>query len=196
MDLRDQLLQKLVTPQADTRFGDPYLVGTTARETGLQAHEVEEALWALVSDGLVYLSKAGQGSGTDNWRWLASQLGIRVATSGVGAWEPRDPTRYLQRLKKAAPDLDEAAFNYVQEALRAFNARCFLATSVMLGVASEQVFGRLASAFTRPPQRSRPLGQAAVQSEHHVLQTLRRVSQASRTSAEEPTAGSRRRAHA
>lgn len=36
---------------------------------------------------------------------------------------------------------------YVTEALRSFNARCYLASSVMLGVAAEQVFGRLAKAF-------------------------------------------------
>jgi hypothetical protein len=36
---------------------------------------------------------------------------------------------------------------YVTEALRSFNARCSLASSVMLGVAAEQVFGRVAEAF-------------------------------------------------
>lgn len=36
---------------------------------------------------------------------------------------------------------------YVREALRAFNARCYLACSVMLGVASEQAFRGLAEAF-------------------------------------------------
>lgn len=149
MDLREQLLQQLVTPQAETRFGDPYLVAQVAHARGVMAHEVEEELWGLLSDGLAYISKNGQGSGTDNWSWRASRLGVAVATGSVGAWEPRDPTRYLQRLKTAAPDLDEAAINYVREALRAFNARCYLATSVMLGVASEQVFGRLASAFVR-----------------------------------------------
>jgi hypothetical protein len=35
---------------------------------------------------------------------------------------------------------------YVTEALRSFNARCFLASSVMLGVA-EHVFGQVAEAF-------------------------------------------------
>ena len=39
------------------------------------------------------------------------------------------------------------ALTYFEEALRAFNARCYLASSVMLGVAAEQVFGRLAAAF-------------------------------------------------
>lgn len=39
------------------------------------------------------------------------------------------------------------AITYVAEALRAFNARCYLATSVMLGVASESVINRLGRAI-------------------------------------------------
>jgi hypothetical protein len=39
--------------------------------------------------------------------------------------------------------VDDVAVRYVEEALRAFNARCYLATSVMLGVASERVVNLL-----------------------------------------------------
>ncbi|GAA4756468.1 hypothetical protein GCM10023328_45300 [Modestobacter marinus] len=112
---------------------------------GCRAHQASEALWALVGDGLAYLDRAGQGSGTDNWRWRASALGIKVAAGG--GWEPRDPTGYLKRLRERAPSMDVATLRYVEEALGAFNARCFLATSVMLGVASESAFGHLAQAF-------------------------------------------------
>ena len=113
---------------------------------GCRAHQASEVLWALVGDGLAYLDRAGQGSGTDNWRWRASSLGIKVAADG-GGWEPRDPTGYLKRLRERAPSMDGATLRYVEEALGAFNARCFLATSVMLGVASESAFGHLAQAF-------------------------------------------------
>lgn len=106
-------------------------------------HEVFEALWGLVSEGLVYLDPAGQGgSSTDNWRWRLSAVGITAASGG--SWEPRDPEGYLRRLRSHQPPLDPAALDYVEEALRAFNARCYLATSVMLGVASEHVVLRLA----------------------------------------------------
>ena len=50
----------------------------------------------LVGDGLIYLDTAGQGSGTDNWRWRLSEVGQRVAKGGI--WEPRDPDGYLVRL--------------------------------------------------------------------------------------------------
>lgn len=104
-----------------------------------------EALWGLVADGLVYLDPEGQGSGTDNWRWKLSTDGLDAA--GGGAWEPRDLEGFLSRLRRDAPGLDELARQYVREALRAFNARCYLACSVMLGVASEQAFRGLAEAF-------------------------------------------------
>ncbi len=96
---------------------------------------------------LVYIDPAGQAHAQtwDNWRWRLSARGIQAATGG--SWEPRDPEGYLRRLRRRVPDLDEAAETYVREALSAFNARCFLACSVMLGVASEQVFGRLTAAF-------------------------------------------------
>jgi hypothetical protein len=89
----------------------------------------------LVGDGLVYLDPAGQGP--DNWQWRLSETGIEVISGGV--WEPRDPEGYLRRLRSHSPPVDIVAVDYVAEALRAFNARCYLATSVMLGVASERV---------------------------------------------------------
>ncbi len=142
MDLRAHVLQHLATPHAERRFAQAYLVREILGQTGCQPHEVYEAVWGLVGEGLVYLDPAGQGSSTDNWRWNLSTVGIKAATGGT--WEPRDPEGYLRRLRAHTPELDPVAVSYVEEALRAFNARCYLATSVMLGVASEQVVGGLA----------------------------------------------------
>ena len=123
---------------ATLRVGRPYLVGRIHQETGCPETEVWEALWGLVGDGFVYLDTAGQGSGTDNWQWRLSSDGQRFATGG--SWEPRDPDGYLDRLHREIPDLDELVELYLTEALQSFNARCFLATSVMLGVAAERAF--------------------------------------------------------
>ncbi len=145
MDVRRQVLQHLGTPYAETRFSQSYLPHLVREATGCRPHEVMEALWGLVADGLVYLDPDGQGSGTDNWQWRLSADGR--AAAGGGAWEPRDPEGYLSRLRREAPGVDDLAVRYVREALRAFNARCYLACSVMLGVASEQAFRGLAEAF-------------------------------------------------
>lgn len=145
VNVRRQVLQHLATPEPDNRFGAPYLSRYLQNATGCRPHEAMEALWGLVADGLIFLDPSGQGSGTDNWRWMLSADG-RAAAAG-GAWEPRDPEGYLSRLRRKAPKLDGLALRYVQEALQAFNARCYLACSIMLGVASEQAFRGLAEAF-------------------------------------------------
>ena len=136
------MLQHLATPQAETRFGHPYLVRSVAASSGSRPHEVWEVPWGLVGEGLAYLDPDIQGSGTDNWHWRLSGLGIRAVSDG--AWEPRDPEGYLTRLRKQTPAIDDKVLRYVEEALRAFNARCYLATSVMLGVASERSIDCLA----------------------------------------------------
>jgi hypothetical protein len=142
VELREHILGYLVRPGADTRFGDLYLLRHVAVEASRPPHEVAEALWGLVGEGLAYIDKVGQGSSTDNWRWRASARGIKAATTG--RWEPHDPDGYLRRLRRAEPGVDAFALVYLEEALRAFNAQCFLASSVMLGVASERVVNELA----------------------------------------------------
>ena len=136
-DVQRAVLQCLGNGGA-SRFGRPYLVGTIHQETGCPEAEVWEALWGLVGDGLIYLDTAGQGSGTDNWQWRLSADGKRAAQGGT--WEPRDPDGYLTRIHREIPDVDELVELYLTEALRSFNGRCYLATSVMLGVAAERAF--------------------------------------------------------
>ena len=144
MDVRMAALRH-VAAGGDTRFHEAYVVRQVMQRVHCTREQVWEALWSLVGDGLIYLDPAGQGSSNDNWRWRASTLGIQAATGG--SWEPRDPEGYLRRLRSFQPGIDEGALLYVEEALRVFNARCYLATSVMLGVAAERVFDGLAEAF-------------------------------------------------
>ncbi len=148
MSVRAHVLEHLATPQAETRHGEPYLPSQICAGTGCQPHEVWEVLWSLVGDGLIYLDPAGQASGTtqDNWQWRLSTVGAQAAAGG--SCEPRDQDGYLQRLRREVPNLDPIVDRYAEEALRAFNARCYLAASVMLGVASEQAFVKLANAVT------------------------------------------------
>lgn len=142
MDVRGEIIKILATPGADTRFRESYLPIAVREKAGCRLQQVWEALWGLMADGLIYLDPSGQGSSTDNWLWRLSERGLQVA--GGGPWEPRDPEAYLRRLCRRIPDLDPIALRYVKEALGAFNTRCYLASSVMLGVASEQVFVGLA----------------------------------------------------
>lgn len=105
------------------------------QQTGCSDTQVWEALWGLVGEGLIYLDTAGQQSSTDNWRWCLSADGRKVVKGGT--WEPRDPEGYLARIRREVPDLDGLVELYLVEVLLSFNGRCYLATSVMLGVAAE-----------------------------------------------------------
>jgi hypothetical protein len=142
MEIRARVLQHLGTPHTESRFGHAYLARTIATEANCRPHQVWEALWGLAGDGLVYLDPAGQGP--DNWQWRLSETGVQAISGGT--WEPRDPDGYLRRLRSHSPAVDPVAIDYISEALSAFNARCYLATSVMLGVASERVVDGLARA--------------------------------------------------
>lgn len=144
MTVRAQVLEFLATPQADTRYHDAYLPAAIRQRSGCRPHEVWEALWGLVGEGLIYLDPAGQANANSqhNWRWRLSSIGVAAAQGG--SWEPRDPEGYLRRLRREISDADPVVLRYVEEALGAFNARCYLAASVMLGVASEHAFLQLA----------------------------------------------------
>ena len=144
VNVRRAVLQQL-GGGGESRFGSPYLVGAVRQQANCTAGEVWEALWALVGEGLVYLDTAGQGWGTDNWQWRLSADGRRVAQGG--SYEPRDLDGYLERLRREIPSLDELVELYLIEALRSFNSRCYLATSVMLGVAAERAFLVMARAY-------------------------------------------------
>jgi hypothetical protein len=143
-DVRRAVIQRLGSGSA-SRFGRPYLVGAIHQETGCSEAEVWEALWGLVGDGLLYLDTAGQGSGTDNWQWRLSAEGQRIAKGG--SWEPRDPDGYLDRIRREISDLDDLVELYLTEALQSFNGRCYLAPSVMLGVAAERAFLPMAQSY-------------------------------------------------
>ena len=130
---------------ADSRFSHRYLIANVSKEAHCPQTAVWEALWGLVGDGLAYLDTDAQGSSTDNWCWRLSADGLRIAKGGT--WEPRDPDGYIVRIHREIPNLDGLVELYLVEALQSFNARCYLATSVMLGVAAERAFLAMAESY-------------------------------------------------
>lgn len=159
-DVRRAALAYLGTG-ADPRFGHQYAVTSIRQQTGCSKTDAWEALWALVADGLIYLDPNGQQP--DNWRWRVSADGQKVVNGGT--WEPRDPEGYLARIRRDIPDLDGLVELYLAEALRSFNGRCYLATSVMLGVAAERAFlvmakSYAASSVAGAPAIAKELGKA------------------------------------
>jgi hypothetical protein len=141
---RSCVLQVLATPHADTRFSNSYLGAAVRELIDCRPHQIWEAVWGLVADGLVYLDR-GEQPAPENWHFKLSATGV-AAAAGQAA-EPSDPDGYLRRLDQQVPDLDPRARVYVAESVRAFAARCYLSSSVMLGVGAEQAFLGLAEAL-------------------------------------------------
>lgn len=101
--------------------------------------------WQLLSEGLVFINYSASPH-PEHWEWVLSERGQLVAGSNVD-YEPEDPERYMQTLSAQISDLDELIFLYAKEALGAYSAHCYLASTVMLGVASERAFQLLGEAF-------------------------------------------------
>lgn len=111
----------------------------------LTERQLVAELWACLADRLVFLA-AESLNGFGNWDWVLTERGRHLIES-TQDFEPRDFTRYLKNLSKNIPDIDLLIQTYVREALTAYSADCYLASSVMLGVASERAFQLLGEAF-------------------------------------------------
>lgn len=60
---------------------------------------------------------------------------------------PHDPEGYLQAFKEKIPDVDDLILTYLTESIQTFRTNNLLASSVMLGVASEAAFNILFDTF-------------------------------------------------
>ena len=176
--IRDAVLRRVgEAPDKPAQLGVAYLPRELSEQLGCTRTQVYEALWALAGDGMIYLQNNPMYTNIDRWLWLPSELGRRVLQGGD--WHPEDPEGLLRRLDRQSPTLDPVARQYFAEALGAFRARCYLATAVMLGVASEAAFGGLAEAYigSLPPERAASARKdltGARQSYFHRWEALRR----------------------
>jgi hypothetical protein len=123
----------------------------------IRQQQVMEILWQLLADGLVYVDYGRSAS--QHWSWELTQRG-KAVMEGASEFEPHDPEGYLSALKRRIPDLDPGILHYVAESVRAFNSQCFLASTVMLGVAAERGFQTLGEAFANwlPASESQAFG--------------------------------------
>jgi hypothetical protein len=140
-DLRTKLLRYLATHTSLTWYemDSPNPNSSFRREVaaGVQARLIDEALWTMVSEGLVFL-EARDFNALANWRWNLTERGQRCAT-GTG-FDADDPASYVAKLKAKAPSFADPAEFYMREALRAYGVGCGAAAAVMIGVAAEAEF--------------------------------------------------------
>ncbi len=115
-------------------------VSLSPQETGL----VRQELWRLIIGGVLV---PGHGDGGSSWPYVSfSEYGEKVILQQE--FSPYDPTGYVAQLKVEISNLDSIVLFYLQEALSAFRANLFVASTVMLGVASERLLDMLLGAFT------------------------------------------------
>jgi hypothetical protein len=101
--------------------------------------KILEIFWDLFRQGVITL---GLNDNNPQWPWF------RLSRFGESedARQPfrfHDTTSYIAMTTKTVPDLLPATQMYLEEAVAAFYSGCFLAATVMLGVAAEAEFLRL-----------------------------------------------------
>lgn len=101
--------------------------------------KILEIFWDLFRQGVITL---GLNDNNPQWPWFRlSRFGEKE-----DARQPfrfHDTSSYIAMITKAAPDLLPSTKMYLDEAVAAFYSGCFLAATVMLGVAAEAEFLRL-----------------------------------------------------
>jgi hypothetical protein len=109
--------------------------------SGQQHEEIAGIVWDLIVQGIVTFTSQG-------YPWLRiTEYGKKVAEAEVPV--PYDPAGYLDHIKTKAAGVSELALEYIQEAIKCFRGGAYRATAVMLGVASEEGFLQLISAFEK-----------------------------------------------
>jgi hypothetical protein len=109
-----------------------------------EAH-IAQTLWGLLARGLVYIDISQ--SAPENWEWRPTNAG--TASAKDEQFNPDDPERYLARLRSNIPDVSDLVLLYASEAVNCYTHERYLASAVMLGVASEAAFLEMAQASVK-----------------------------------------------
>lgn len=105
-----------------------------------------KAVWSLLARGLVWIST--DRSSTQWQVWLTDKGNFVALDEAIN---PDDPTRFMERLLDASPATSDTVRLYLKEALKSFTQECYLASSVMLGVAAEATTLDVADSFVKWP---------------------------------------------
>ncbi len=148
LTLQSTILRLLSQPGVDKRLGRGRHYFTEAVMNQYQPEnrpstaQITQTLWSLVGRGLVYIDITQPAP--ENWSWRLTDAGVKSAKDEQ--FNPDDQERYLLRLRSNVPGISDLAFMYVEEAVRCYTHECYLASAVMLGVASEAAFLEMARA--------------------------------------------------
>jgi hypothetical protein len=105
--------------------------------------QIMAAVWSVVRQGLAYIDYSQPSP--NNWELTLTNAGRAAARDEYP--NPDSVEEYLERLRTRAPSASQTVLQYTREAAMSYINRCFLASAVMLGVASEAAFLELAQSF-------------------------------------------------
>ena len=130
---------------ADSRFAN---VPPTIPMNDEEEKYFLESFQDLISQGVIMWGREPQDFlNTFPVSFSITTYGRKILESGEII--PHDPHGYLDRLKKSVPAIDTLVLMYVDESLQCYINRNFMASSVMLGVASEATFYSLLDSFQK-----------------------------------------------
>jgi len=123
-------------------LGDPLRSSSPADQRPTD-QQIMEAVWSLISQGLAYIDYRQRA--TENWYLFLTRAGLAAARDE--AVNPDNSGEYLDQLASRVRKASETVMQYAREAVNSYTSRCYLASTVMLGVASEAAFLEMARSF-------------------------------------------------
>ncbi len=149
--LQSTILRLLSDPNVDKRLGrgehyfTEVVMKNYPKDNRPTSSEITQTLWHLLGRGLVYIYMWQHAP--ENWEWQLTKVGIESAKDEQ--FNPDDLDRYLLRLRANVPDISDLVFLYASESVRCYSYENYLASAVMLGVASEAAFLEMADASVK-----------------------------------------------
>ncbi|MCK5051583.1 MAG: hypothetical protein KAS53_07635 [Candidatus Cloacimonetes bacterium] len=110
----------------------------------LTKDDVLNLLGDLLSRNLIYTNICNRMS--NNWFYVLSPKGKISLNSGD--YDPYNETSYITHLESEIPNISEDVLIYTKESIKSFNNQCYLASAVMIGVASECAFNEMLLNFS------------------------------------------------
>jgi len=129
---------------------DPYMQGVPQPQLDKEGQVVFlELFWDLFRQGVISL---GLDEINAQFPWFhVTELGKKVADGERYFFH--DVSSYNKFIKKEVPEINKTTLLYMEESLQAFYAGCYLAATVMLGVAAEHSFLLLLEEIDKNPHK-------------------------------------------
>lgn len=109
----------------------------------INEENIREIMHDLYIQGIIVF---GLNSSNPGWPWFKiTEYGKKCLTENEII--PYDPDGYLKKLRESISNIDEVIIAYVIESLQAFLRGCYMASTVMLGCASEKAFILITNAY-------------------------------------------------